>query len=477
MPHAKIENLSLGASPGVQFSSVMHMDFTSFNYVIFDSVPNDEEYTFNCSGYSDERFTSRIIFEICSTIASDTKLIILGIPTKKHLYKESSIYSNRRKIAQLCGAQFIDFRSILLNNAQAFYLNIAISDLYDSHPAHPHPKIMFSIGRALSETLISNPITGFKHSSKCYRSRYQTIDASSLGMGLAVNKQNSLVSECFAELQENDYLEFDKTRLCIGFYLNHCATNATVEITAENGVSKLNLSNNRLSERLLKVFVALPDGRATRRITVLPPAKITDHNHNPVIFSKSSLSGPGKLQISKIVFLNDTSTESLPVLDDDFDCTILHKLVTGVLNSTPNHPETRGRTANIKNSSNQFLFYNLKLNKVVSIDSKYVSLQGSELHPITIEESCGKIRIFAIIGSSRFQLSFYPQRISIGNSNILGITLSEAPPLGSEATALLNQDNSFSLSCSGFYLFSAPNHDVACNRKEAKRCEKFFFED
>lgn len=47
LPEAKIENLSVGASPGIQFALNIGIDFSSYDVVLLDSIPNDEEYQEN----------------------------------------------------------------------------------------------------------------------------------------------------------------------------------------------------------------------------------------------------------------------------------------------------------------------------------------------------------------------------------------------------------------------------------------------
>ncbi len=110
LPEADITNLSVGASPGTQFGLNMKSDLTSFDVVFFDSVVNDENFS---AIVGTETFSNRIIFEIISTISTQTAAIVMGFSNERHLETHSSIYTQRRALAALCGAQFIGIHEMV----------------------------------------------------------------------------------------------------------------------------------------------------------------------------------------------------------------------------------------------------------------------------------------------------------------------------------------------------------------------------
>lgn len=45
LPNATIENMSIGASPGIQFNTKLETTiFSEYDFVFFDSIPNDQTY-------------------------------------------------------------------------------------------------------------------------------------------------------------------------------------------------------------------------------------------------------------------------------------------------------------------------------------------------------------------------------------------------------------------------------------------------
>src|SRR5271156_670140 len=75
LPGAAISNKSVGASPGLQFAYHCGLDFRRYDAVIFDAVVNDEniEPFLGTVSYQHE-----ILRQIFSTIASQTRLVVLG---------------------------------------------------------------------------------------------------------------------------------------------------------------------------------------------------------------------------------------------------------------------------------------------------------------------------------------------------------------------------------------------------------------
>jgi hypothetical protein len=131
LPDSFISNRSIGASPGTQFSAAMAYDFASFDFVFLDSVPNDEQ-RFNGSDEVD--YLNRICFEIASTIAAQTNLIILAFCLDRFLSKPTEIFSARRNIASAVNAQFVDVRQLVISRGPALLNGLP---LYEQE-AHPH---------------------------------------------------------------------------------------------------------------------------------------------------------------------------------------------------------------------------------------------------------------------------------------------------------------------------------------------------
>ncbi|MFM4719737.1 hypothetical protein [Aeromonas bivalvium] len=271
MPDCRIENLSIGASPGIQFSSLLHTDFSQYNYVFFDSVPNDEEYQYLTNGYSALEFSTGILYEIFSTISAQSRLVVIGICNKRYLRQESQVYSLRKSLASLCGAEFIDVRHLLITYSGFFARRSGIRDLYEAHPAHPRLQHMFFIGDFIGRCLLQLPLVG-ELTGKCYRSGYTVWRASSIidaGLKL-VEKSNSLLRETFALLTENESIDFNEEGKCIGLYVNYRGTNGVLSLLDENlaEIFHINLFSV-INDRLVKIFVPIPNGKVVTKISIV----------------------------------------------------------------------------------------------------------------------------------------------------------------------------------------------------------------
>ena len=148
-----IVNLSIGASPGLQFGAFLNKNLKDFKYVIFDSLPNDEQYSYDTPGYDERLGSGRVLFEILSTISNKSNLIIMGFCLKHYLYNKTNVYEMRRKMAYKVNAHFIDIAEMLK------YYNIAdpvLSNIYEDHTAHPKASISYGIGKIIGKKIKTN---------------------------------------------------------------------------------------------------------------------------------------------------------------------------------------------------------------------------------------------------------------------------------------------------------------------------------
>ena len=480
LPDAKIVNISIGASPGVQFAAEIDRNFTEFDFVIFDSVPNDEEYNSRNKGYSSNDFVCEIIQDILTTIASQTRLIVLGICTQMHFYKESVTYSSRRSITALCKAQFIDTRSIIKNNAQSLMLITNASSLYDVHPAHPFPPIMKIIGSALGQAIskLPNSVHTIEAQQVNTYNKYYRTGAPEYRTEKLTTLTNSLLTETFAVLGEQDCIEFSAEANCIGFYVNHAATNAKLELNTADQSIFINLANNRTSKKLLKVFVALPNGPTVRSIRVHAPANAECKDYNPLVFSKySSKNLTASLQLSSSVFFKPAPAQLYiaPFLDEGRLQALvsenLEKLCEARMNSRASTSELK--TSSIKNSFGQYIFFDLTRNRCIALDSRCVSRSVNNLHPVFLFHNGHEGMLRINVHDSIFTLSLYSQSISLDDRSPFNLPPPNGSFVGNVVEFTKGTSSTFSILCNGQYVFSAPSHDLACNRSEAKRCETF----
>lgn len=479
LPGWNIQNRSIGASPGIQFAASLNTDFSNFEYVFFDSVPNDEEYQYLNVGYSDIEFSTQILFDIFSTISAKANLIILGICNKRFLDRESEVYSLRRYLASACGADFIDVRE-LLNSFSGFFAERGGSrDLYEDHPSHPLAKHMFFLGGLIGACLKGTPAPVAKV-GKCYKSKYLAWDASMVNGSAhrVVERSNSLLSERFVLLEEGESLSFELGMRCIGLYVNYRGTNAVAKLSGQGAVSlDINLFSG-IDDRVLKLFVPIPNGIDLTRVSV--KADAANDSYTPMMFKKSrNEQDSSQVQISHAVFVDESYGSS-------FDFTaisngkrpprskimgMIHSIMESEVNSTMEAEPSVG----IVDNFGRHIFFDSIYNRCLAVGMELKTGRTEGLWPVSLQEESGKITLFAEIGRDRFHLSVYQEGISIRESAILGLMSESSDMLGGSLLVSRTKNDKFSLSCGGKFLSCQPDGIVLCDRLKVRDWEEFSF--
>ncbi|MFJ3147525.1 hypothetical protein [Pseudomonas hunanensis] len=479
LPGWNIQNRSIGASPGIQFAASLNTDFSIFDYVFFDSVPNDEEYQYLNAGYSDIEFSTEILFDIFSTISAKTNLVVLGICNKRFLDRESEVYSLRRYLASAVSADFIDVREILNSFSGFFARRGGSRDLYEDHPSHPLPQHMFFLGGLIGACLKDSPAQVAK-GGKCYKSKYVAWDASMVNSSAhrIVERSNSLLSETFVLLEEGESLSFELGMRCIGLYVNYRGTNAVATLNGQGAVSlDINLFSG-IDDRVLKIFVPIPNGIDLTRVSVKTDA--ANESYTPMMFKSSrGEQGPSQAQISHAVFVGKD-------YDSLFDFSVIStgnrparsRLMKSLYSKMESEVDVMMQSAPkmglIDNFGRQIYFdsiYNRCL--AVSVERKTGRSEG--LWPVTLQEENGSIALFAEVGSDRFKLSVFQGGIAVSKSVLLGLVADGLSLLGTSLQASEVNEKRFTLNCGGKFLSCQPDGTIVCDRIKARDWEEFQF--
>ena len=271
LPGARIENLAIGGSPGVQFAAQMGKDFSQYDAVFVDSLPNDEVYA-GTPGYSSEGFVNAVMAQIYATIAAQTRLVVVNFTNKQFLHRKSRRNRQADSLARSCGAHLLDIAHVIRSFEAEF--TALHTDLYESIP-HPHRDLARSIGFCLGKAIAANGLGRLReatshagHFSLIGPDEYAAPDRLQLF-------SNSVMSEKFAMLDERDVLEFDGSRgICLGFYANYAGTSCSVNMASfpdeEGNARTVSIVINRdlTPAKTLKIFVPVPDGIRLRTLSV-----------------------------------------------------------------------------------------------------------------------------------------------------------------------------------------------------------------
>jgi hypothetical protein len=238
LPSAEIVNQSLGGAPSIQFALKMQTDFTQFDFVIFDALVNDQNL------WSAVGRLSRLgmhLFEIMSTIARSSRLIVLGLPTLPHLENETNVQRLHRDTASLVGGQFVSVQRLVARHCR----EPGDGRRLFNDPTHIHLDIAHALGRRLGTALHS---LHFDPSPTCpsFADRYLSIEAA-LDPAFTHLPQkervNSLLRRRFVELRSGDIVELQvRDAQLIGVEINVPATFGVLEL------------DNRVTKRKLALF-------------------------------------------------------------------------------------------------------------------------------------------------------------------------------------------------------------------------------
>jgi hypothetical protein len=267
LPSDQIETYCFGASPGLQFASQMSRDFTQYDFVLLDSMPNDQEMSENLGR---ETYVDRVMFEIFSTIAAQTNLVLVAFCNKFHLPAESPVLRRQRALARALGVQLLDIRQLVLEFGDR--LKGDHPDCYEEHPSHPLRHIAFEFGHRLGQMLEAQPRERFAPAQNAadFSGHFSHwIAAGHVAPERLATRKSSLVTEQIAVLQEGDRVEFPQEQRCIGFYSDILQLSAIAVLHAANGTSLgIMAFQYREGDGYGKFFLPVINGFATKSLTI-----------------------------------------------------------------------------------------------------------------------------------------------------------------------------------------------------------------
>lgn len=492
LPSASIDNRSVGASSGIQFSLNMDTDFSEYDVVIFDSIPNDEQHLredFGPNGYSSEDFVNQIIFEIASTISSETALIFLGFCSESSIDSISSTYKTRIQISQAVHAQFLDLRQLMLQ----FSLNIlGPGEHLFRDPPHPQTIVSRTIGLAVGDVLsgLSEKDSGLvikkSLTAKSYRKNFSLwiadIDAGARSLH---RFKNSIFDENYVILSENDEIDLHIPGKCIGFNINSFATSCNVELIGAHGIkSIISCFFTYRDGGFQKIFLAIPHGAPLTKVAIRAEQDNVDFRAYGSQWKPQHT--PVQLCVSRFAFwTGDVTSDWKHHHDGDFDAWALTKLVERRLQAITSFPPMKAftpsriiETLNRMSSIVRFaaglfsyhgtvLAYDCTSDRVRSVDIALFEA-SQELLPIRLRLRGSDAELYVVLGSLELTLVLRLSDFSIGFEREINFSLAQS-------TFLFRSKDTdvYTLECCGYYLCAEPSGIVICNRKQIGAWEFF----
>ncbi|CAI3943112.1 MULTISPECIES: hypothetical protein [Commensalibacter] len=343
LPDATIENMSIGASPGIQFSvNLEKTNFADYDFVFFDSIPNDQTYHDQNLIHYDAKNTAffhQITFEIIKRIASETKLIVLCIEEQAYFNCNSEFYNNRIAFARNANAYFVDTKPLINTFVKANGINPDI--IYDYHPSHPDRCIMNIIGNSIGEHLSAlsddnfiplptkkqNPFSYWWPTDQYPQKLYT----------------NSLVSDIYTILGDGNNIRFNDAKLLIGFYINITKTNCIMDLFFNNQRVFSIALNYAHADNIVKIFVPIPESLLVDEIRIRPATNENVDYHGLGSRKEPHPEENTTIAVTGFTFCHPELLDTTPFLFqkseiiNQFDCEKLQKKLEQDFNKNSQH--------------------------------------------------------------------------------------------------------------------------------------------
>lgn len=490
IPAVSITNCSAGGSPGVQFASLIHMEFSKYDFVVFDSLPNDEEYFFGRKGYSELEYINNVLFELFSTISSQSKLVILNIPIRKQLlfshvnleYK-SEVAKTREVMANIVGAQVIDIYSIL--KYFSVFLKGNYQNLYENQ-AHPFPYILKLIGRMMGSIFSNSDCDKyFLNDGRCFRDNYFLVPLNKLADTDNVQLKNALIDETFYLAKDNiiDFENYAECQ-CIGFYADFAGSKTYLNIKAEADDFAISLADMRIPGKILKAFVPIPNGVNVTKIMCSeePIGKV----YRPLMIGDrdSAIESP-RLVMRDFVFRKKVSFERDFSPRHTFDEKFISNEISLELVRYISEHQALSETefgCLVSSINNTSLFYDKDKNSCYFVDHRLVLIFSHNLTPVKLDfNERGEVYFYINWNSMKIMLTAYSFGMMVEHDVFLGCKPNAIPELGErlgQFYKVQKHGSEFSLSINGRFLrvaFDIAGNNIRHDRGRAGPWEKLTY--
>ncbi len=444
LTNSVIDNISIGASPGIQFAALINTNFKNYDLVLFDSIPNDEEYLYKAKNYKNTN-TENIIFEILSTISSQTQLFIMGFCNKWALDKESDVYRSRKEMAQKLGAHFIDIRKMLL-----IYKHIGIYDrLYEPHPAHPFAKISYEIGQILAQEIEKKIIFKKKYPNSYTKNFF--VKEIKENEDRLLNLKNSIVNFNVSKYFKEEKIYTDSDYLCLGMYINATGTNCYIEYNNDKNLKhNIDLRYSLDENRVQKIFVPLP---IYSKVDYFKVSDICTSELISIPFMAGKSNDPDKtsLQISELIFWKNNTNLDLEedIFDESESLEYSRRIIDQIVEMYINFSKDKSNSF-VNTHHKTCLFYDPKKNNLRHGD---LSILSNEYYPVSYMKDHKKFLAFSKNGYFEIDINEI--------FNVRNIEFS-------------TNDRYFTVMGDGKYLCAELDGRVVMNRLKAREYEMFY---
>nr|WP_319513672.1 hypothetical protein [uncultured Cohaesibacter sp.] len=258
--HIEVHNKSVGGSPGTQFACWCDKDLSGYDCVIFDSVVNDENMTAkNLLG--DESFYSKLIFEILSTIASQTNLIVLGFCNERFLKNKSKVYKIHQRIAKEVGGTFLSVADFAINMPEPRFRD----------GAHISIDISRDFGKIFAKDLAYYLPNNSR--AKSYADNFKTIHVSQYSSSETVTRKSRLFEAKFCRLKHGDVVTLPPLGNIIGIQIDSSDTYGFAKFSGDGSTLVQSMRFPHREGKFLAYFIPVFNGFPAQKLEVVDAAE------------------------------------------------------------------------------------------------------------------------------------------------------------------------------------------------------------
>lgn len=414
----EVINLSCGASSGIQFASMIHHDFSVYDYVFFESLCNDEDDYLNFQLYESVELLRDIYYELFSTISAQSCLIVLNVPLLRTLDKRSylknkasPIYKLRNWLGNAVGAQVINVEDVLKFYAVA--LGLDHHHYLFEDPPHPAFPMMRELGKLIGQRLaIMTPedrAVLFRHNTRQYADNYVLVCPSELAPCDTVRISNNLIQEDFQALAGSsiDLQSYASYRL-IGCYILFMNLKRYLAFDTAQGTSTLLIgyAPERVGQ-INRVFMATPNVMCVHTLRLLTPVGKADREHLLTGWRRFMTPKPpeqddpresDRLLLQSLVFRKQDLLHDRAAWQNlDFDESVLAGVLIRQLMDEQVFKATPFAQLTLKAFDGSSLFFDLQANKCALLPSQLVSTDPRSLVAVQVSEhSTGELTFYVL---------------------------------------------------------------------------------
>ena len=193
-------------------------DFTAYDAVIFDSIACDEA----CPGDTGEyEFIRSFYFELFSTIASQTHLIVMGFFKGDLHGPRSELYYLQADMADIVGYDFVDTGDIV-RRLPPDVIPKGRNPMLDD--VHYIDEVAQPVGAHVARLILESPRR--PSTTKSYAENFFGLPAAGHFKGRMVQRSTSWMSSNLALMREGGIIEWSAPRSPVGFFVNLNQANA-----------------------------------------------------------------------------------------------------------------------------------------------------------------------------------------------------------------------------------------------------------